>query len=61
MEKTMKLKTKAGSVTATKMADAKPQDHNPAAELRRANGAWASDHPKMTREEVRQIVMEVLG
>jgi hypothetical protein len=37
------------------------RDHHLVTEKRGQKRAWVPDGPRMTREEVRRIVMEVLG
>ena len=39
----------------------RPQANHPSPEPFRPPVPWRPDGPKMTREEVRQIVMEVIG
>jgi hypothetical protein len=39
----------------------RPQANHPSPEPFRPPVAWKPDGPKMTREELRQIVMEVIG
>jgi hypothetical protein len=47
-------------VTAAAAVEAK-QERDPAREGRCPYNPWKPDSPKMTREEIRQIVLEVLG
>ncbi len=57
----MKIKIESPKGPATLIAVGNPRDHHLVTEKRGQKSAWAPDGPRMTREEVRRIVMEVLG
>jgi hypothetical protein len=57
----MKIRTDCPNAPVAPGPIVRPQANHPSPERFRPPVFWRPDGPKMTREEVRQIVMEVLG
>jgi hypothetical protein len=59
--RTMKMKIESPRGSNAVIAGRNLRDRHLVTEKRGQKKAWAPDGPRMTREEVRRIVMEVLG